>query len=268
MMTALLDDFFWRAILGGLMVAVVAGPLGCFVVWRRMAYFGDTLAHSALLGIALGTLFQANLNLSIALICVVLALVLMLLSRQESLASDTLLGILSHSALAIGLMVLGVMQDFRIDLTGYLFGDLLAINRRDLLWIALGGAMVLGMLIWLWRGLLMITIHDELAAVEGYASGWLRLALMLMLSLVIATAMKIVGVLLITALLIIPAAAARPVSGTPERMAVTASLIGVLAVVGGLHLSWYLDTPAGPSVVVTAFALFLALWLAPARALS
>lgn len=265
MMNALLDDFFWRAMLGGLMVAVVAGPLGCFVVWRRMAYFGDTLAHSALLGIALGTLFQTNLNLSIALICVVLALMLMLLSRQKSLASDTLLGILSHSALAIGLVVLGLMQDFRIDLTGYLFGDLLAVNRRDLLWIALGGALILGMLFRLWRGLLMITIHDELAAVEGYASGWLRLALMLMLSLVIATAMKIVGVLLITALLIIPAAAARPISGTPERMAVTASLIGMLAVIAGLHLSWYLDTPAGPSVVVSAFVFFLALWLVPAR---
>jgi len=129
------------------MVALVAGPLGCFVVWRRMAYFGDTLAHSALLGIALGTLFQANLNLSIALVCVALAVILMLLSRQQSLASDTMLGILSHSSLAIGLVVLGLMQDFRIDLTGYLFGDLLAINRRDLLWIAIGGLLILGMLV-------------------------------------------------------------------------------------------------------------------------
>ena len=266
MIDAMLDDFFWRALLGGLMVALIAGPLGCFVVWRRMAYFGDTLAHSALLGIALGTLFQVNLNLSIALICVLLAIVLMLLSRQQSLASDTLLGILSHSALAIGLMVLGMMQDYRIDLTGYLFGDLLAIGRQDLLWIALGTLLVLGLLMWLWRGLLMITIHDELAAVEGYASGQLRLALMLMLSLVIATAMKIVGVLLITALLIIPAAAVRPASATPERMAVMASLIGMLAVVIGLHLSWYLDTPAGPSVVVAAFGFFLGFWLFRARA--
>ena len=268
MMEAILNDFFWRALLGGLMVALVAGPLGCFVVWRRMAYFGDTLAHSALLGIALGTLFQANLNLSIALVCVALAVILMLLSRQQSLASDTMLGILSHSSLAIGLVVLGLMQDFRIDLTGYLFGDLLAINRRDLLWIAIGGLLILGMLVFLWRGLLMITIHDELAAVEGHSTGWLRLALMLMLSLVIATAMKIVGVLLITALLIIPAAAARPVSGTPERMAVTASLIGMLAVTLGLTLSWFPDTPAGPSVVVAAFGFFLILWLARARNVS
>ncbi|KAA8982866.1 MULTISPECIES: iron chelate uptake ABC transporter family permease subunit [Gammaproteobacteria] len=266
MIDLILNDFFWRAMAGGLMVAMVAGPLGCFVVWRRMAYFGDTLAHSALLGIALGTAFQANLNLSIVLVCVLLAVILMLLSRQQSLASDTLLGILSHSSLAIGLVVLGMMQDFSIDLTGYLFGDLLAINQRDLLWIALGGAFILMLTVWLWRGLLMITIHEELATVEGHRTGLLRLALMLMLSLVIATAMKIVGVLLITALLIIPAAAARPLAATPERMAVIASLLGMGSVVAGMTLSWHVDTPAGPSVVVAAFGFFLLLWLVRARA--
>lgn len=261
MLNALLDDFFWRALIGGLLVAVVAGPLGCLVVWRRMAYFGDTLAHSALLGIALGTLFHINLNLSIALVCVMLALVLVTLSRQQTLASDTLLGILSHSSLAIGLVALGLMDEVRIDLTGYLFGDLLAISRQDLLWILLGGGLVLTLLIGLWRGLLMVTIHEELAIVEGRNAGLLRLALMLMLSLVIATAMKIVGVLLITALLIIPAAAARPLAATPERMAVFASLLGMASVIGGLSLSWYADTAAGPSVVVTAFGLFLVIWL-------
>jgi len=154
-----------------------------------MAYFGDTLAHSALLGIALGTLFQANLNLSIALVCVALAVILMLLSRQQSLASDTMLGILSHSSLAIGLVVLGLMQDFRIDLTGYLrrpSGHQPPGSALDRHWRAVDP----GHAGFLWRGLLMITIHDELAAVEGHSTGWLRLALMLMLSLVIATAMK------------------------------------------------------------------------------
>lgn len=261
-MTALLDDFFWRALLGGLCVAVVAGPLGCFVVWRRMAYFGDTLAHSALLGVALGTLLHLNLNLSIAAVCVILALALVALSRQKTLASDTLLGILSHSSLAIGLLTLGFMSDARLDLTAYLFGDLLAIGRQDLLWMSLGGLVVLALIIGLWRGLLMATIHEELAQAEGIHAGRHRLALMLMLSLVIASAMKVVGVLLITALLIIPAAAARPLASTPERMAVFSAALGALAVVGGLTLSWYADTAAGPSVVVTAFAVFLLLWLA------
>ncbi|MDX1588406.1 MAG: zinc ABC transporter permease subunit ZnuB [Oleiphilaceae bacterium] len=266
MIDGILDDFFWRALLGGLGVAIIAGPLGCFVVWRRMAYFGDTLAHSALLGVALGTLFHVDLNLSIALVCILLALVLVALSRQQTLANDTLLGILSHSSLAIGLVALSLMGEVRIDLSGYLFGDLLAISRDDLAWIAAGGALVLTLLTGLWRGLLMTTIHEELALVEGYSVTWLRLALMLMFSLVIAVAMKVVGVLLITALLIIPAATARPLSRTPETMALVASLMGMVAVSGGLSLSWFSDSAAGPSVVICAFVLFLSVWLLRGKA--
>lgn len=254
---AILGDFFWRALLGGLGVALVAGPLGCFVVWRRMAYFGDTLAHSALLGIALGFLFQLPLNLAIAGTCVALALVLVVLARSRTLATDTLLGILAHSALAIGLVTLSFMPQVRVDLSGYLFGDLLAMSRNDLGWIYGGATLILVLLYRLWRGLLTATIHEELARVEGFPVERLRLALMLMFSLVIAVAMKIVGVLLITALLIIPAATARRLARTPEAMVLLAVVIGMLAVSGGLSLSWFADSPAGPSVVVSAFALFV-----------
>jgi len=254
---AVLGDFFWRALLGGLGVALVAGPLGCFVVWRRLAYFGDTLAHSALLGIALSFLISVPLNLGVVITCVLIALALVLLSRTRTLATDTLLGILAHSALAIGLVALSFMPDVRVDLTGLLFGDLLAMTRQDLVWIYGGAAFVLSLLATLWRGLLMSTIHEELARVEGIPVERLRLALMLMFSLVIAVAMKIVGVLLITALLIIPAATARRLAHNPEHMTALAVVFGVVAVSGGLTLSWYLDTPAGPSVVVTAFLVFL-----------
>src|SRR5690554_2964145 len=212
----LLNDFFWRALLGGLGVALLAGPLGCFVVWRRMAYFGDTLAHSALLGIALSFLISVPLNLAVIITCVVIALALVLLSRTRALSTDTLLGILAHSALAIGLVTLSFMPEVRVDLTGLLFGDLLAMSRQDLLWIYGGAAVVLTLLAVLWRGLLMSTIHEELARVEGVPVERLRLALMLMFSLVIAVAMKIVGVLLITALLVIPAATARRLAKNPE----------------------------------------------------
>ncbi|KAA1172754.1 zinc ABC transporter permease subunit ZnuB [Marinobacter salinexigens] len=257
---SLLDDFFWRALIGGLGVALVAGPLGCFVVWRRMAYFGDTLAHSALLGIALSFLIQVPLNVGVILTCVVLAVVLVFFSRTRTLATDTLLGILAHSALAIGLVTLSFMPDVRVDLTGLLFGDLLAMSRADLLWIYGGAALILLLLVSLWRGLLMSTIHSELARVEGVQVERLRLVLVLMFSLVIAVAMKIVGVLLITALLIIPAATARRLARNPEQMAGLAVIFGFIAVTGGLSLSWYLDTPAGPSVVVTAFATFLLIY--------
>ena len=257
---AVLNDFFWRALLGGLGVALIAGPLGCFVVWRRMAYFGDTLAHSALLGIALSFLISVPLNLGVITTSVILAIALMLFSRNKTLAADTLLGILAHSALAIGLVALSFMPDVRIDLTGLLFGDLLAMNRNDLLWIYGGAALILTLLTVLWRGLLMSTIHEELARVEGVPVERLRLLLMLMFALVIAVAMKMVGVLLITALLIIPAATARRLASTPEQMAAMAVVFGFIAVAGGLGMSWHLDTPAGPSVVVTAFVTFLVVY--------
>ncbi|MGB1951984.1 MAG: iron chelate uptake ABC transporter family permease subunit [Marinobacter sp.] len=257
---AVLDDFFWRALIGGLGVALVAGPLGCFVVWRRMAYFGDTLAHSALLGIALSFLISVPLNVGVIITCVVLAIALVLFSRSRTLATDTLLGILAHSALAIGLVTLSFMPDVRVDLTGLLFGDLLAMSRNDLLWIYGGAAVILVLLATLWRGLLMSTIHEELARVEGIPVERLRLVLMLMFSLVIAVAMKIVGVLLITALLIIPAATARRLAHSPEHMTLLAMVFGFVAVGGGLSLSWHLDTPAGPSVVVTAFSVFLLIY--------
>ncbi|WP_100637856.1 zinc ABC transporter permease subunit ZnuB [Marinobacter salexigens] len=252
-----LNDFFWRALIGGLGVALIAGPLGCFVVWRRMAYFGDTLAHSALLGIAISFLFSIPLNLGVLITSVILAMALLLFSRNKTLATDTLLGILAHSALAIGLVALSFMPEVRIDLTGLLFGDLLAMTRNDLLWIYGGAVVILSLLTLLWRGLLMSTIHEELARVEGVPVERLRLLLMLMFALVIAVAMKMVGVLLITALLIIPAATARRLASTPEQMAALAVVFGFIAVAGGLSMSWHLDTPAGPSVVVTAFASFL-----------
>ncbi len=250
-------EFMIRALLAGVGVAAVAGPLGAFVVWRRMAYFGDTLAHSALLGIALGILADINLNLAVVLCCLLLSLLLVSLQRKRLIATDTLLGIMAHSALSLGMVAISFLPDVRIDLTGYLFGDLLAVTREDLYWIYGGGALVVGLLIKLWTPLLAITVDEELAQVEGVPVARVRLALMLLVGIVIAVAMKIVGVLLITSLLIIPAAAARRLSRTPEQMALRASAIGAVAVCLGLGASYQWDTPAGPSVVVSAALLFL-----------
>ncbi|WP_305856946.1 zinc ABC transporter permease subunit ZnuB [Balneatrix alpica] len=258
-----MDAFLLYALLGGLGVALVAGPLGSFVVWRRMAYFGDTLAHSALLGVALGLLLEVNLTLSVIAGCIVLALLLVSLQQKRWIATDTLLGILAHTSLSLGLVAVSLLDNVRVDLMAYLFGDLLAVLPADLYWIYAGGALVLACLAWLWTPLLAITVNEELAQVEGVPVAAVRLALMLLVAIVIAVAMKIVGVLLITSLMIIPAACARRFAHTPEQMAVLASLIGCLAVCLGLALSWYQDTPAGPSVVVSAFSLFLLATLLP-----
>lgn len=262
----MLDDFLVRALVGGIGVALVAGPLGCFVVWRRMAYFGDALAHAGFLGIALGVLLGFDPILGVAATGAILATGLLLLQQRQRLASDTALGLLAHAGLALGLVVLSFLQFLRIDLLSYLFGDLLAIGKEDLLLIWAGGAVVLAVLAWLWRPLLRLTLHEELAAAEGLPVFALQLAFLLLLALVVATAMKVVGILLITALLILPAAAARRLAATPEAMAAGAALIGSLAVGGGLWASWVWDTPSGPSIVVAALAIFLAVNLVPRRA--
>jgi zinc transport system permease protein len=253
----IMADFLIYALLAGLAVALVAGPLGSFAVWRRMAYFGDTLAHSALLGITFGLLLGVNLNLAVALGCLLLALVLVAMQHNRFLATDTLLGILSHSTLALGLVCVSLFSGTRIDLMAYLFGDILSVTPVDLLSIWLVTLAVIAALVWLWRPLLAITVHEELAQVEGIPVNKVRTALMLLMALVIAIAMKVVGVLLITALLIIPAAASRRLTHTPEAMAVGASLIGALAVVLGLYASYRWDSPAGPSIVLAATGLFV-----------
>ncbi len=251
-----MDDFIWRAFLGGIGLALVAGPLGSFVVWRRMAFFGDALAHSSLLGIALGFLLRINLTLGVVAVCVLLAVLLTVLLGRTRLASDTILGIFAHSSLAFGLVVVSFMDRLRVDLISFLFGDILAVTPLDLAWIYGGGAAVLATLLFLWRPLLNLTVHEELARVEGVSSGPMRLALVLLLAITIAMAMKIVGVLLITSLLIIPAATARHFARSPEQMVALAALVGVLAVAGGVLASLAFDTPSGPSVVVAAAALF------------
>ncbi|MCY1289846.1 High-affinity zinc uptake system membrane protein ZnuB [compost metagenome] len=261
-----MPDFLLNALIAGLTLALVAGPLGSFVVWRRMAYFGDTLSHAALLGVALGLALNVSPTLAVTAGCLLLALVLVTLQQRQPLASDTLLGILAPTTLSLGLVALSFMKDVRIDLMGYLFGDLLAVSPTDLAWIVGGSALVLLALLFLWRPLLAVTVHEELAKVEGLPVAGLRLALMLLIAVVIAVAMKIVGVLLITSLLIIPAAAAQRHARTPEQMAAGASLLGLLAVGLGLSLSWFQDTPAGPSIVVAAAALFLLSLALPRRA--
>ncbi|KGF67693.1 membrane protein [Hoeflea sp. BAL378] len=253
----MLDDFFTRAILAGIGVALVAGPLGCFIVWRRLAYFGDTLSHAALLGVALAFLFEINITLAVFAVSACVSIALLLLQRQGTLSSDALLGLLSHSALALGLVALAFMTWIRMDLMGFLFGDILAVSKMDIAIIWLGGAVVLAILAVIWRPLFAATINRELAEAEGMNPERVNIVFMLLMAAVIAISMKIVGVLLITAMLIIPAAAARRFSSSPEQMALLAAIIGAASVVGGLFGSLEWDTPAGPSIVVAALALFV-----------
>ena len=253
----MLDDFFIRAVVGGIGVALLAGPLGCFIVWRRLAYFGDTLSHSALLGVAIALLFNMNITLTVFVISVAVSMLLILLQRRASLSSDALLGLLAHATLAVGLVVLAFMTWVRVDLMGFLFGDILAITVKDIAIIWGGGLIVLALVSFIWKPLLASTVSYEIAVAEGLRPDLANFLFMVLMAGVIAISMKIVGVLLITALLIIPAATARRFSGNPEIMAVMASILGAGSVWLGLEGSLKWDTPAGPSIVVAALVFFI-----------
>lgn len=253
----MLDDFFIRALVAGSGVALIAGPLGCFIVWRRLAYYGDTLSHAALLGVVLALLLEINVVLAVFAMSAVVSLALLALQRRSALPSDALLGLLSHSALALGLVALAFMVHVRIDLLGLLFGDILAVSRKDIAIIWAGGAVVLAVLAAIWRPLFAATVNRELAEAEGMNPARSEIIFMLLMAGVIALSMKIVGVLLITAMLIIPPAVARRFAGGPEQMALMAAGFGVVAVVAGLYASLGWDTPAGPSIIVAAALLFV-----------
>jgi zinc transport system permease protein len=252
-----MPDFLIHALIAGCAVAAVAGPLGSLVVWQRLAYFGDTLAHSALLGTALGLLLQIDPWWTIIGVSLLIGLLLAAMQGQREHATDSVLGIISHGGLALGLVAISLAGSARIDLNAWLFGDLLAVGTGDLWLIGGLGALILTLLTRFWDPLLAVTVHDELAAVEGLPVQRLRVLQMLLMALLVAVAMRVVGVLLVTALLIIPPNVARPWARTPERMAVFAGLAGVLAVLAGIVASVWLDTPTGASIVVCAVAAFL-----------
>lgn len=250
------DDFLFRAVLAGVAVALAAGPLGCFVVWRRMAYFGDATAHAAVLGVALALAFEVSVFAGVLLAALAMATAVSALAARGH-SMDTALGVLSHSALAIGLVVASFLTNVRLDLMAYLFGDILAVTKDELVIFWIGAVAVAGLIAWRWSGLLTSTLNPDLAVATGYDPKREQLVLTVALAIMVAVAIKVVGALLITALLIIPAAAARPLSRTPEIMAFAAIAIGIASTLSGLTASLFLDTPAGPSIVVAAAAVFL-----------
>lgn len=253
-----LDEFVWSALAAGIALALVVGPLGSVVVWRRMAYFGDTLAHAALLGVALAIAADQLPMLGVGLIGILIAVVLFWLEKQRNLSTDVLLGILSHSALALGLIVLSVIQaqGYNINLMSYLFGDLLAVSHADIVLMYITAAVILLIFSQILSSLISISANEELARVDGEAVEKIRFVFMILLALVIAVALKVVGILLITALLIIPAANARLFSKSPRQMVLLSVLLAVFAVLFGLYSSLNWDLPAGPAIVIAAASMF------------
>jgi zinc transport system permease protein len=259
----MLDPFILKALLAGIGVALMAGPLGCFIAWQRMVYFGDMMAHSALLGVVLALSFELPAIIGMTAVAAAISLVLHRFSKQTQLASDSLLGIAAHGALALGLVLLSLSKTITIDVNGLLFGDVLAVSNQDVMLIFLLAAAVGGWLITSWRNLLRMAIHSDIAKVEGLDVAKQRLYLLLALALVVALSIKVVGILLVTSMLVIPAAAARALSKTPTQMVFYAIVMGVLAVISGLYASLVFDLPTGPSIILAALACFIVSRLKP-----
>ena len=252
----MLDDFMVRATLAGVGVSLAAAPLGCFVVWRRMAYFGEATAHAALLGISLSLMFEFSVFAGALFVSVIMATAVTI-GQGRSLFLDTLLGVAGHSCMALGLIIVSFISGVRIELMAYLIGDILAVSKTDVLLIWLGLALVLLLLIWRWSALLLCTLNEDLAAASGLYPKRENFVLTIALAVVVAVGIKVVGVLLIISLLIIPAASSRSLGSTPEKMAIYASLIGALSAILGFNVSYVFDTPTGPSIVCVASLIFL-----------
>ena len=252
----MLDDFFIRALIAGIGIALVTGPLGCFIIWRRLSFFGDTLSHSALLGVTIAFFFELNIAFSVFLMSSAIALILLKLQKTTKLPGDALLGLLAHSSLAVGLVVIGFLTTIRFDIMGLLFGDILAVNEIDLLIIWIGGALILLILKYIWKPLFASTVNHELAEAEGMNPDKVNAIFTVLLAAIIAISIKIVGLLLITGMLIMPAAMARNVSNNPNQMVKLSIIGGLLSVIIGLFSSLEINTPSGPSIITAALVLF------------
>ena len=251
------DDFFIRALIAGIGVALVTGPLGCFVIWRRLSYFGDTLAHSALLGVTIAYTLEFNIAVSVFIISSLIALILIQLQKKTNLPGDALLGLLAHSSLAVGLVVVGFLTFIRFDIMGLLFGDILAVTTDDLLIIWIGGPLILLVLKFIWKSLFASTVNYELAEAEGLNPDFAKAIFTILMAAVIAISIKMVGLLLITGMLIIPAAMARNVSTSPIQMVFYSIIGGLLSVILGLFSSLEFNTSSGPSIIAASLFLFI-----------
>ena len=257
------DDFFVRALVAGIGVAIVTGPLGCFVIWRRLAYFGDTLSHSALLGVTLAFSFSVNISLSVFFVSGIIALLLLSLQKRTKLPGDALLGLLAHSSIAVGLVLIGFLTFIRFDIMGLLFGDILSVTANDILIIWCGGSLILIILYFIWSSLFAATVNYDLAAAEGMNPDRSNVVFTLLLAGVIAISIKMIGVLLITGLLLIPPALARNLSNNPAQMVIFSIIGGVVSVVLGLFSSLEFNTASGPTIIVVALILFILSMLVP-----
>lgn len=250
------EPFIIKAIIAGIGIAAFTGALGCFIVWKRMAYFGDSLAHSSLLGIALGIAVSISMNISIIFISLCFALLLLCLQKKEFLPSDSILGILTHAALSFGIISLSLTESQNLDIHSFLFGDILTVNTQDIYWIYAVAVIIIGIIVLNFKTLVLTTINEDLAKADKINTERQKLLIIFLTTLAVSASIKIVGALLITAMLIVPASCARFISRSPKSMAINSSIIAMISVIGGFAFSINFDVPTGAAIVASSVCLF------------
>lgn len=256
-MTELLDDFLVRSIIAGLLMVSIAAPMGCLMVWQRLAFLSDTLGHAAVMGVGLGLLLQLPAMFGVLAVVILIVVSLSQVTSFNTALSETTLAIISHTGLAAGLILLGVLPANTVSLEAILFGDLLAVTLSDLGMILVTTIVLAGLLIKHWRSFVAVSVSREIAQAEGIEVRKVQLIMYMMIALLVAVMMKVMGVLLIAAMLVIPTSSARVLSSSPERMVMLSALFGCAALGGGILSSFQFDWQTGPAIVLSATTLLL-----------
>ena len=252
----MLDGFIINALIAGICVSVIGGGLGCFVVWKKMAYFGDSLSHSSLLGIAIGISLGLNFTIGTFITCIIFASLLTYLQNKKILSNDTLLGILAHAALSIGIISISISNQY-VNLDAYLFGDILTVTSAETYWFISAAIIVFITLYMIWDRLILMTIDENIAKSEGVNTTIIHSIFLIVLVVFVATCVKVVGILLITSMLIIPAAASRQLTNSPTNMAFGSAVIAIISVFIGIFSSIIFDIPTGPSIIAILTIIFI-----------
>ncbi|MDD5367723.1 MAG: metal ABC transporter permease [Anaerolineaceae bacterium] len=253
--------FMQRGMLAALMVGMLCAVIGCYVVLRSMAFLGDALAHSILPGIAVAYLLQGNLILGALAAAVIVALGISFFTRNGAIREDTAIGILFAAALSFGVLLISTIRSYAVDLSHILFGNVLGVGPQDLWLTAALGLVVLACVLIFYRPFLVVSFDPVLASTLGMRTGWLRTLMLLLISLTVVVSMQTVGVGLVAAMLVTPAATAYLLARRLPAMMLISAAIGGISSLAGLYLSYYLNVASGAAVVLTATGIFLVVFL-------
>ncbi|WP_423224823.1 metal ABC transporter permease [Candidatus Amarolinea aalborgensis] len=269
LLTPLAYGFMQRGLLAAVMVGILCAVIGCYVVLRSMAFLGDAMAHAILPGVAVAYLVQGNLIVGALVAAVLVALGIGLFSRQGTLKEDTAIGILFAAALSLGVVLISSIKTYAVDLTHILFGNVLGVNTGDL-WLTAGlGIVILGAVVLLYRPFLIISFDPVLAATLRLPAELLRNVMLILLALTVVVSMQTVGVGLVAAMLVTPAASAFLLTKRLSTMMIIAAAIGAFSSLAGLYLSYYLNVASGAAIILAATAVFVLVFLfAPQRGLA